>query len=182
MFKGIYKMGAPYYSLKYLDLKLLDVVTNHPVHIVDAEGRISPSALIPFCDVGGNMSALGQDIQGFSLPVCTAFKRIIFNDQLCYQVNLTQYQDRVERSQVYEKGISFVIDTNEDRQYSDKEITTTEDTQHNLGINSFNTFELELLHFLMIILYLVSNFIKFKDSQNFLIYIGLLGKCLLTKI
>ena len=118
--------------MKYLDLKLLDVVTNHPVHIVDAEGRISPSALIPFCDVGGNMSALGRDIQGFSLPVCTAFKRIIFKDQLCYQVNVTHYQDRVERSQLYEKGISFVIDTNEDRQYSDMEIST-EDFQHNLG-------------------------------------------------
>ena len=108
------------------------MVTNHPVHIVDAEGRISPLALIPFCDLGGNMSVLGRDIQGFSQPVCTAFKRIVFNDQLCYQVNVTQYQNRVERSQVYEKGISFVIDTNEDRQYLDTEITT-EDTQHNLG-------------------------------------------------
>ena len=81
------------------------------------------------------MSALGRNIQGFSQPVCTAFKRIVFNDQLCYQVNVTQFQDRVERSQVYEKGISFVIDTNEDRQYSDNsdmEITT-EDSQHNLG-------------------------------------------------
>ena len=108
------------------------MVTNHPVHIVDAEGRISPSALIPFCDLGGNMSVLGRDIQGFSQPVCTAFKRIVFNDQLCYQVNVTQYQDRVERSQIYEKGISFVIDTNEDRQYLDREIKT-EETQQNLG-------------------------------------------------
>ena len=118
--------------LNYLDLKLLDVVTNHPVHIVDAEGRISPSALIPFCDLEGNMSVLGRDIQGFSQPVCTAFKRIVFNDQLCYQVNVTQYQDRVERSQIYERGISFVIDTNEDRQYLDREIKT-EETQQNLG-------------------------------------------------
>ena len=108
-------------------------MTNHPVHIVDAEGRISPSALIPFCDLGGNMSVLGRDIQGFSQPVCTAFKRIVFNDQLCYQVNVTQYQDRVERSQVYEKGLSFVIDTNQDRQYSGMEIAT-EETQRNLGI------------------------------------------------
>ena len=78
------------------------------------------------------MSVLGREIQGFSQPVCTAFKRIVFNDQLCYQVNVTQYQDRVERSQIYEKGISFVIDTNEDRQYLDREIKT-EETQQNLG-------------------------------------------------
>ena len=108
------------------------MVTNHPVHIVDDEGRFSPSALIPFCDLGGNMSVVGRDIQGFSQPVCTAFKRIVFNDQLCYQVNVTQYQDRVEKDQVYEKGISFVVDTNEDRQFSDIEVTS-ENTQQSLG-------------------------------------------------
>ena len=74
-----------------------------------------------------------QNMQGFSQPVCSAFRRIVFNDQLCYQVNVSQYQATVETSQVYEKGISFVIDTNEDRQYSDLEITT-EDTQQGLGI------------------------------------------------
>ena len=119
--------------MKCLDLSLVDLVTNHPVHIVDGEGRMSPSALIPFCDLGGDMSALGRNMQGFSQPVCSAFRRIVFNDQLCYQVNVSQYQATVETSQVYEKGISFVIDTNEDRQYSDLEITT-EDTQQGLGI------------------------------------------------
>ena len=119
--------------MKCLDLNLLDLVTNHPVHIVDGEGRMSPSALIPFCDLGGDMSALGRNMQGFSQPVCSAFRRIVFNDQLCYQVNVSQYQATVETSQVYEKGISFLVDTNEDRQYSDLE-TTTEDTQQGLGI------------------------------------------------
>ena len=78
------------------------------------------------------MSTLGRHMQGFSQPVCSAFKRIIFNSQLCYQVNVTQYQGTVERGQLYEKGLSFVVDTNEDRQYSGMEITT-EDIQHNLG-------------------------------------------------
>lgn len=114
-------------------MRVLDAVTNHPVHIVDEDGELSPSALIPFCDIGGNMSVLGRQLDQFRLPVCTSFKRIIFNDQLCYQVNVSQYQDRVERSQVFEAGLSFVVDTNKDRQYSDLEILPQEDTRHNLG-------------------------------------------------
>ena len=78
--------------------------------------------------------------------------------------------------QVYEKGISFVIDTNEDRQYSDLEITT-EDTQQGLGIIIIMMSPVltwTILHFS------VGNFVQFKDSQNFMVYIGLLGKFLLT--
>ena len=38
---------------------LLEIaVVNHPVHFKTKEGKMSPSALIPFCDaLGGNMSA-----------------------------------------------------------------------------------------------------------------------------
>merc|ERR1712045_955563 len=29
-------------------------VSSHPVHIVNEEGELNPSALIPFCQIGGN--------------------------------------------------------------------------------------------------------------------------------
>ena len=117
---------------------MVDIVTNHPVHIIDEMGRISPSALIPFCDIGGDMSVVGTQLAHFSLPVCTGFTRTILNDRLCYQVNVSQFQGRVERSQLYEKGISFVVDNNEDRQYSDLKAARKEENgkPFNLGRQS----------------------------------------------
>ena len=47
---------------------------NHPVHLVNsAEGNLSTSALIPFCAFAGDMSVVGQSVDGFSLPVCNIF-------------------------------------------------------------------------------------------------------------
>ena len=31
---------------------------NHPVHIIDADGNLSPSAFIPFCAWAGNMEVI----------------------------------------------------------------------------------------------------------------------------
>ena len=47
---------------------------NHPVHIMDTTGNLSPSAFIPFCAWGGDMEALGTRVPNFSLPVCSAFR------------------------------------------------------------------------------------------------------------
>ena len=46
---------------------------NHPPHILDNEGRISPSAFIPFCAFAENMEVLGIRADNFSLPVCNVF-------------------------------------------------------------------------------------------------------------
>ena len=47
---------------------------NHPVHIMDTTGNLSPSAFIPFCAWAGDMEALGTRVSNFSLPVCNAFR------------------------------------------------------------------------------------------------------------
>ena len=47
---------------------------NHPVHIMDTTGNISPSAFIPFCAWAGDMEALGTRVPNFSVPVCNAFR------------------------------------------------------------------------------------------------------------
>ena len=47
---------------------------NHPVHILDADGDLSPSAFIPFCAWAGDMESLGTKAPNFSLPVCNAFQ------------------------------------------------------------------------------------------------------------
>ena len=37
------------------DIPNIDQLSNHPVHIVDSDGNLNPSALIPFCRVGGKL-------------------------------------------------------------------------------------------------------------------------------
>ena len=54
-------------------------MTNHPVHIINKENRLSPSAFIPFCDFGGNMTAIGVMIEEFDIPVCNGFHAKILN-------------------------------------------------------------------------------------------------------
>lgn len=46
---------------------------NHPVHILNKDGHQNPSALIPFCAFAGNMEVLGQTVENFTDPVCSAF-------------------------------------------------------------------------------------------------------------
>ena len=61
--------------------------TNHPVHIQDQDGKLSPTALVPFCEFGGNMSVMGIKIDQIDVPVCASFRPKIIMDQLCYTVD-----------------------------------------------------------------------------------------------
>ena len=65
----------------YLDLSIGQEVVNHPVHIINHLGDVSPSAFIPFCSFGFNKVPMGKKIELFDEPVCTAFriKRILKN-------------------------------------------------------------------------------------------------------
>ena len=99
----------------------LHEVTNHPVHIVRKDGQLSPSALIPFCSFGGNMTAMGVQSEHFHLPVCNAFKEVVLEAQVCYQVDLNNYE-REERKYL-DSSLTFLVDTNIERQISDKELT-----------------------------------------------------------
>ena len=56
-------------SLSVKDYKM----ASHPVHILDDEGKKTPSAFIPFCSFGGNMEVLGKPTSNFSFPVCDVF-------------------------------------------------------------------------------------------------------------
>ena len=77
---------------------------------------MSPSAFIPFCDFGGNMSAMGTKIKDFAVPVCNSFQAKILQDQLCYEVDLNRFSnnDKIERE--LKSGFLFIMDYNEDRQ------------------------------------------------------------------
>ena len=68
-------------------------MTNHPVHFVNDENVLNPTALIPFCEFNGNMSVMGVKIDQFDVPVCNSFRPKILKDQLCYSVDPNIYKD-----------------------------------------------------------------------------------------
>merc|ERR1719150_1914543 len=84
------------------------LIINHPVHILTKDHLISPSAFIPFCDFGGNMSAMGVKIDQFDHPVCNSFQAKIMNDQLCYEVDLDKYSDKNNVENELKLGFNFL--------------------------------------------------------------------------
>ena len=96
-------------------------MTNHPVHIIDQEGKLSPTALIPFCEFNGNMSVMGVKIDQFDVPVCNSFRPKILRDQLCYTVDPNEYKHKIDLTG--ELSLSLFIHYNEDRQMEDTDST-----------------------------------------------------------
>ena len=65
--------------------KYVHKISNHPVHIIDENGEMSPSSFIPFCQIGDRVLGVKRD--DFPIPVCNIFRPKIFNDQL-YKVRV----------------------------------------------------------------------------------------------
>ena len=100
-----------------MNSKLLHQVSNHPVHLQNEEKKLSPSAMIPFCEFGKNSRIMGIMIDEFHVPVCNSFQAKILNDQLCYEVDLNKFKNYFSAENL-KKGFTFFVDNNEDRQYS----------------------------------------------------------------
>ena len=102
--------------LHALDKKLLQEVSNHPVHIKKKNGEFSTSSFIPFCSFGNDL--IGSKIKGLDIPVCDIFNTKIHNDQLCYETDLQEMKDsniEIFKKQL-EMGLTFILDYNEERQ------------------------------------------------------------------
>ena len=77
---------------------------------------LSPSAFIPFCELGTNMEAMGIMISQFDVPVCNSFEAKILNYQLCYEVDLNKFSNKYNIEKELQSGLAFIMDYNEDRQ------------------------------------------------------------------
>ena len=96
---------------------ILDLASfNHPVHIITKENKTSPSAFIPFCEFGKSMSRVGVKHDNFEVPVCNSFEATIFNDQLCYEIDLNRFSMKNNLYREIKAGFTFIMDYNEDRQ------------------------------------------------------------------
>ena len=94
-----------------LDDPNLSTVTNHPVHIIDKEGEFSPSSFIPSCWFGG--VELGIETGYFDAKVCNSFKQKLFNDQVCYEMDI--HDLITEGETVQGKILYLILDQNKDR-------------------------------------------------------------------
>ena len=101
---------------KCLNLDTLRIVSNHPVHMYDKDGKLSPSAFIPFCAFGRNQTAMGFMKDNFELPICNSFQATIFRHLLCYEVDLEVHRNRNDIEEDLGIGLVFFMDYNEDRQ------------------------------------------------------------------
>ena len=101
---------------------MVHTVNNHPVHLVDKNGNPHPSAFIPFCDLGGNMTILGRRIKGINIPVCNIFRGKFHNNQLCYEIDVNRFKNRVDPKQIFRHGLTFIVDLNRNRQINKYQI------------------------------------------------------------
>ena len=117
--------------------KIRDVI-NHPVHITNHQGLFSPSAFIPFCAFGGEMGPMGQRIQHFSFPVCTAFRQHLVGDQLCYEVDANQYKSgfssAADLQTAMNIGLFLLIDQNSE--YDTRKYYDTAELRSERSINN----------------------------------------------
>ena len=94
----------------------LSKVTNHPAHIIDDDGRLSPSSFIPFCWFENGLDP-NTKIEGFPVPVCNSFKPKLRNDQYCYEMDPNKF---LHGDQTAKKiGLYLLIDEKKDRQLED---------------------------------------------------------------
>ena len=123
---------------------MLHQLTNHPPHIVNERGEDSPSAFIPFCELGQNMTIMehgSSSTYSFNLPICKSFTPKIFYDQLCYEVDVNKYlQQSRNRKDAVRIGLSLLIDTNENRQFTKRKIINGKGDKDDIGNGlTFNT-------------------------------------------
>ena len=104
---------------------------------------------------------MGIKIDQFDIPVCNSFKAKIFNDQLCYEVDPNKYKSSLNIESDLKKGITLLLDYNEDRQASfeipselekmdiyAKFIGTKFEDKVSVHLNTIGGFGCSILHFL----------------------------------
>ena len=105
-----------HFSLFLLDSSEIQRLTSHPIHLIDENENLNPTALVPFCSISDNFSAMGVKIDGLDVPVCNSFRPKILRDQLCYSVDLNKIKQSIKFKD--KASFSFFIDFNEEREFS----------------------------------------------------------------
>ena len=110
------------------------------------------------------MSAMGVKIEHFGVPVCNSFRPKVLNDQLCYEVDPNEFKVSENINTVLEKGLSFLVDFNEDR-----EILSNNTIQGNIRIESLLTYNDNDIF---------GKFAQYKNDGKLIISVNSVGKFL----
>ena len=110
----------------------LSEVSNHPPHLIDSSGSLTPAALIPFCAYQTNMTLLGQTRQDLPFTVCDQFRPTLLEGQLCYLINLNMTENRKAKSGL-RYGLVLILDP------SEKEPENTEEIKEDITSLNFET-------------------------------------------
>ena len=98
------------------DTPQIQQMSNHPPHImIEDQQAVSPSSFIPFCSFGGNLSVMGKRIDKLSIPVCDKFQPTLLDGQRCYQVDVNELRNKVDKKKMASQGIELLLDYNFDR-------------------------------------------------------------------
>jgi hypothetical protein len=98
--------------------------------MIEGQQSLSPSAFIPYCSFGGNISTLGKRINNFNIPVCDKFRPTILDGQRCYQVDANEMRDIVDKDKIASQGIVLLLDYNLDRmvKYGEGDVLTIDNS------------------------------------------------------
>ena len=87
-------------------------VSNHPLAMWGKDGKISPSALVPFCSFGSEM--IGAQMSNMTFPMCDVFEPTVYDGQLCYQADVKKHPGQ-KVFEGKESGLMLLIDVNAER-------------------------------------------------------------------
>ena len=109
----------------------------HPPHM-----KNSPSAFIQFCEYNGDMLSVGEHMDTFPLPVCTAFTPTVLQGQLCYTFDPDTVQANISS---HTPSLMFLLDYNQDRDHfrikddkEDVEESNPQDTEAMIYIHTLS--------------------------------------------
>ena len=75
----------------------IEELSSHPVHIINKDRNFMPSALVPYCGIATDMLSLGDYMDNFTYPICTAFKPTLLEGQLCYELDTSRIKHTVKQ-------------------------------------------------------------------------------------
>ena len=92
---------------------LVAEVSTHPVHMLNSNGSLMPSAFIPYCSFGENLAFLGEYVNNMTFPVCNMFQPTAFKGHLCYSLEISKMLiTKRDNFQGKESGLMMIFDMN----------------------------------------------------------------------
>ena len=88
-------------------------MSTYPAHLMSKQGQLLPSALIPYCSFSTKMLDLGERVENFTYPLCTAFTPTLHNGQVCYELDTDKIKNAITPAN--NGGLVLLLDMGKER-------------------------------------------------------------------